>query len=173
MKILRSSVFLHYLDEYYYARLVCEKAQNVYDANLYVYKEILNVKDNWSRKSYWVGREEEFYNKRKAKYGTEDLRSLRRNLAEALKLHKRASRQSQGRLSKSYINLQKAIKIQTGINNYNAYDLLDTDEIEKTNIQALENLTKYPPEYENIAGFNPTLIRKQHEAMSNGIAYKN
>lgn len=173
MKILRSSVFLHYLDEYYYARAVCENIQKVYDASLYVYKELLNVKDNWSRNAYWVGREEEFYNKRKAKYGTtEDLRRSRRNLAEQLKLHKRASRYSQGRLSKAYTNLQKAIKIQEGISNYNAYDLLDTDEIEKTNIQVLENLTKYPPEYYNIAGFNPTLIRKQHEAMSNGIAYK-
>lgn len=174
MKILRSSVFLHYLDEYYYARAVCENIQKVYDASLGIYKELLNVKDNWSEKSYWVGREEEFYNKRKAKYGTtKELRRLRRNLTEALTLHKRASKHSQSRLSKSYANLQKAIKIQTSINNYNAYDLLDTDEIEKIDIQALENLTKYPPEYDNIAGFNPTLIRKQHEAMSNGIAYKN
>lgn len=173
MKILRTSVFLHYLDEYYYARSVCENLQKVYDKNLCSYKELLNVKDNWSRNSYWVGREEEFYNNRKIKYGTnKEQRRLRRDLAGALTLHKHALNYSQGRLSKSYENLQKAIKIQTSVSNYNAYDLLDTDEIEKTNIQALVNLTKYPPEYYNIAGFNPTVIREQHEAMLNGVAYK-
>lgn len=173
MKILRSSVFLHYLDEYYHARALCENIQKAYDAGLYFYKELLNVKDNWGEKSYWAGREEEFYNKRKANYDTtEGLKRARRHFAEQLKLHKRASRHFQGRLSKAYTNLRIAIKIQESINNYNAYDLLDTDEIEKIDIQALENLTKYAPEYYNIAGFDPTLIRKQHEAMSNGIAYK-
>ena len=147
--------------------------QKVYDKSLQIFQELLNVKDNLGEKSYWVDREEDFYNRRKVRYGTtEKQRQLRRDLAEQLKLHKRALKHSQRELSKSYVNLQKAIEIQASICNYNVYDLLDTDEIEKTNIQALVNLTKYPPEYENIAGFNPTLIRKQHEAMLNGIAYR-
>lgn len=173
MKILRSSVFLHYLDQYHNTRAVCEDLQKVYDGRLRTYKELLNVKDNWSRNSYWVDRENEFYSNRKIKYGTtEEQKHLRKDLAEQLTLRKRNLKHVQKMLYKSYENLQKAIKIQTGISNYNAYDLLDTDEIEKMDIQSLANLTKYPPEYANIAGFNPTVIKEQHEAMLDGVAYK-
>lgn len=173
MKILRNCVFNHYLDEYFEARKYSEDCQKHYEETVNVFVKTLNM-SNVGSHSYWSLHPEEFWGQQKELAdSTRQLKILRKSLASQAKEAKKNFKKSQHLLSIAQFNLDKAIKIQNGINSRNIYNLLDTDDIEsieKKNYYKLAALPIYSTEdMANTSGFNPTVLKQQQYLMQNGL----
>lgn len=168
MKILRSCIFSHCLDEYFEARKHSEDCRKYYEEIVNVFVKTLNM-SNVGSHSYWSLHPEEFWKEQKELADSkEQLKTLRRTLAFRAKEAKKNLRESQRLLSIAQLNLDKAIKIQSGINNRNIYNLLDTEDIQKENYYNLDALPVYPTENAaNTSGFNPTVLKRQQDFMKN------
>lgn len=170
MKILRSCVFNHYLDEYFEARKYSEDCQKHYEETVNVFIKTLNM-SNVGSKSYWSLYPEEFWKKQKELANSkEQLKILRKSLAFQAKEAKKNLKKSQRLLSIAQLNLDKAIKIQNGITSRNIYNLLDTEDIEsieKKNYYKLAALPIYSTDY--VSGFNLTALKQQQDLMQNGL----
>lgn len=168
MKILRNCVFNHYLDEYFEARKASENCRKRYEETVNAFVETLNM-SNVGPKSYWSYQPEEYWkNQKKLADSIEYLKALRKALAFQTKKAKKVLKLAQHTLSIAQRNLDKAIKIQNGVNNRNAYNLLDTEDIEKENYYKLAALPTYSTE--DVCGFNPTVLKHQQDLMKNGLA---
>lgn len=168
MRILRNCVFNHYLDEYFEARKAVENTQKKYEELYREYVLTLNM-SNVSSGSYWSCWPEKYWEKQKETYATkEELVAMRKAYALQVKKAKNELKNNHRRLSKAQDNLDKAIKIKMSVNSRNAYDILETEDIEKENYYNLAALTRYP--IEEAYGFNPTVVKEQHELMSKGLA---
>lgn len=168
MKILRNCVFNHYLDEYFEARKYSEDCQKHYEETVNIFVKTLNM-SNVGSHSYWSLHPEEFWGQQKELAdSTKQLKILRKSLASQAKEAKKNFKKSQHLLSIAQFNLDKAIKIQSGINNRNIYNLLDTEDIQKENYYNLDALPVYPTENAaNTSGFNPTVLKRQQDFMKN------
>ncbi len=168
MKILRNCVFNHYLDEYFEARKSSEECRKQYEETAKAFVETLNM-SNVGPDSYWGWHPEEYWkNQKKLANSIEHLKALRKALAFQTKEAKKVLKLAQHTLSIAQRNLDKAIKIQSGVNNRNAYNLLDTEDIEKENYYNLAALPLYSTE--DVCGFNPTVLKHQQDLMMDGLA---
>lgn len=169
MKILRKSVYSHYLKKYEQASKMLKAAYVNYDKHASSFIETLNL-CNCGDNSYWGNNPEKFFENQAALYETkEQLKHYRKALAYSTSLAKSLLKQRQREFTFAESNLHKAIKINGEISKRNAYDLLDTDDIEKENYYKLAGLTRYP--IEDAPGFNPAVLKKQHECMRDGVDY--
>lgn len=167
MKILRSCVFNHYLDVYFEARKASENYRKRYEESVNAFVETLNM-SNVGPKSYWSYQPEEYWkNQKKLANSIEHLKTLRKALAVQTKEAKKVLKLAQHTLSIAQCNLDKAIKIQNGITNKNAYNLLDTEDIEKENYYNLAALPIYPTD--NVSGFNLTVLKQQQDLMKKEV----
>lgn len=166
MKILRKSVYSHYLKEYEQADKMLKTAYVNYDKLVGSFIETLNL-CNCGNNSYWRNNPEKFFENQAALYESkEQLTNYRKALAYSTSLAKSLLKQRQREFTFAESNLHKAIKIKGEISKRNAYDLLDTVDIEKENYYNLASLTRYP--IEDATGFNPTVLKEQHECMRDG-----
>lgn len=169
MRILRKSVYNHYLKKYEQADEMLKAAYINYDKLVGSFIETLNL-CNCGDGSYWGNNPEKFFENQAALYKTKkELKQLRKALAYSTSLAKSLLKQRQREFTFAESNLHKAIKINSEISKRNAYDLLDTADIEKENYYKLAGLTRYP--IEDAPGFNPAVLKKQHECMRDGVDY--
>lgn len=169
MRILRKSVYSHYLKKFEQADTMLKAAYVNYNKHVHSFIETLNL-CNCGDRSYWGNNPEKFFENQAALYKTkEELKHYRKALAYSTSLAKSLLKQRQREFTFAESNLHKAIKINSEICKRNAYDLLDTTDIEKENYYKLASLTRYP--IDDAPGFNPTVLEKQHECMRDGVDY--